>query len=109
MDRFVSFLKRAEITANDRVAESVWPPFVRLDAPCSFFSPEEEEDGAKSEEEKKRDASCPVHPQFRSLLSILHNKTLHAVLFIIIYKAYQVRPFRFSGRGEARSEAEYIS
>ena len=90
MDRFMSFLKRSEITANDRVADSVWPPFVRLDSPCSFYAHEEEKNEAKSVEEKKRDASCPVHPHLRSLLSLLHNKTLHAILFIIIYKAYQV-------------------
>ena len=80
MDRFIAFLKRNEILPNDRTAESVWPPLVRLDTPCSFYNPDEE---------KARDASCPVHPRFRGLLSLLHNKSLHAVVFIIVYKAYQ--------------------
>ena len=91
MDRFVSFLKRNEILPNDRTAEAVWPPFVRLDSPCSFYVPnkEDEEEKGKSDEEKARDASCPIHPRFRSLLSILHNKTLHAAIFVVVYKAYQ--------------------
>ena len=90
MDRFIAFLKRNEILPNDRTAESVWPPLVRLDTPCSFYNPDEEKDEVEnSDEEKARDASCPVHPRFRGLLSLLHNKSLHAVVFIIVYKAYQ--------------------
>ena len=87
----MSFLKWSEIVGDERVADSVWPPFVRLDSPCPFYQPSDED--GKSEEELKREASCPIHPYFRSLLSLLHNKTLHAVLFVIIYKAYQVRGF----------------
>ena len=92
MDRFISFLKRSEILPNDRIAECVWPPMIRLDSPCAFYDQEKEEKvegDLKSEEEKARDAACPVDPRFRGLLSLLHNKTLHAFVFVTVFKAYQ--------------------